>query len=428
MTMDMKNYRISNLPREELADLWKQLSVEELNQLIFTSNRKEISLLFGHMPERGIIETLQVLDPPALSKVMDSLPSRSLNNILMLSSPKIASKIIDSVDRKSLLNILKNSNPELRDKVLKKMPAEQRRMFLEISEEDAGLENDYKYYLSEKYDNALENDVLVRIKELEDRERYLERKQRAREEQYSTQLEHLRQQIIESEKETHHRQNKFKNIEAGLLKKEQELRDNIRLLQEEHQKQVQEKIEIKVPEFVDSAISVLKKKESDFSEKSEKWSLYGSVSLGFAIVSAIGALIYGGFEFNSAAKENIDWFFFSFLLLKGLIVVGLFGAFAKHAYTIGNAYMHESLKRSDRMHAINFGKLYLEVYGNEVSQNDMKSIFENWNLDSNSAFTKIQPTNFEPKVVEQVTQMINAVSNAAKTESGVASEVNKRVN
>ncbi|WP_435274081.1 hypothetical protein ACMAZF_12140 [Psychrobium sp. nBUS_13] len=77
--------------------------------------------------------------------------------------------------------------------------------------------------------------------------------------------------------------------------------------------------------------------------------------------------------------------------------------------------MHESLKRSDRMHAINFGKLYLEVYGNDVSQNDMKAIFENCNMNSDSAFTKIQASDFEPKVVEQVTQMISAISKATQS-------------
>ncbi|MBM7071067.1 hypothetical protein JQC92_03290 [Shewanella sp. 202IG2-18] len=95
-------------------------------------------------------------------------------------------------------------------------------------------------------------------------------------------------------------------------------------------------------------------------------------------------------------------------------MVSLFGAFAKHSYNIGNAYIHESLKRSDRMHAISFGKFYLEVYGNDVNQKDMKEIFENWNMNSDSAFTKIHQPNFEPKTVEQVTQMINAVSNATK--------------
>jgi len=328
----------------------------------------------------------------------------------MFVNTKLTHKIVSTIDRGLLLNILRDSNPELREKILKSMPIGQRKMFLELSEEESGIENDYKYYMSNKLEKSHEKEGLNRLKDLEDRERYLERRQRAREEQYSAQLDNLRQQITESEKEIHQRQNKHKSVEAGLLKKEREIKANIRLLQEEHQKQVQEKIELKVPEFVESAVAALKEKEKTFSDKAENWNFHGSISLGLAVASAVAALIYGGFEFNSAAKENIDWFFFSFLLLKGLIIVSLFGAFAKHAYNIGNAYMHESLKRSDRMHAINFGKLYLEVYGNDVSQNDMKSIFENWNMNSDSAFTKIQASSFEPKVIEQVTRMISAVS------------------
>ncbi|MDO6515319.1 hypothetical protein [Neptuniibacter sp. 2_MG-2023] len=422
--METHNIRISNLPREELADLWKHLSPPELNDLIFSSNKKEIDILFGHMSERGIVETIQSLDSDALVKVLKSLPNRSISNLFMFANSKLTHKIVSSIDRGLLLNILRSSNPELRERILKSMPIDQRRMFLELSEEESGMENDYKYFMSEKIENSHEKEAFNRLKELEERERYLERRQRAREEQYSAQLDVLRQQVAESEKEVHQRQNKYKSVEAGLLKKELEIRDSIRVLQEEHQKQVQEKIELKVPEFVESAVAALKEKEKSFSDKAANWNSHGSISLGLAIASAIGALIYGGFEFNSAAKENIDWFFFSFLLIKGLIVVSLFGAFAKHAYNIGNAYMHESLKRSDRMHAINFGKLYLEVYGNEVSQNDMKSIFENWNMNSDSAFTKIQASNFEPKVVEQVTQMINAVSKA--TQSGER-EVNKPI-
>ncbi|WP_444892535.1 hypothetical protein ACJJIE_17755 [Microbulbifer sp. TRSA001] len=189
---------------------------------------------------------------------------------------------------------------------------------------------------------------------------------------------------------------------------------------------MQGKIELKVPEFVKEAVTTLEIKETDFSSKSKNWNIQGTIALGLSILAAVAALIYGSFEFNTAAKENIDWFFFSFLLIKGLIVVTLFGAWANHAYNIGNAYMHESLKRSDGIHAINFGKLYLEVYGNDVSQSDMKSIFENWNLESDSAFTKVQKTSFEPKVIEQVTQLVAVISAAAKdTQSKNEEETNK---
>jgi hypothetical protein len=424
--MDINNIRISNLPREALVDLWMHLSSAELNELIFKSNEKEISLFFGHMSERGIVESLQSLESPAIAKVFDLLPPRQISKLLTFANQKLIKKIVGDLDRRLLLNTIRNSNAEIRNMILKSLPDDQRQILLEISEEEGMLENDYKYYLSQKFENSIEKDALNRIKELEERERYLENRQRAREEQYSAQLDHLRQQVSEAEKEIHIRQSKFKSIENGLIKKEQEIRDNIRALQEEHQRQVQEKIELKVPEFVKSAIGVLEQKEKDFADKAKEWNSNGTKALILAIVSAVGALIYGGFEFNSAAKANIDWLFFSFLLLKGLIVVSLFGAFAKHAYSIGNAYMHESLKRSDRMHAINFGKLYLEVYGNDVSQNDMKSIFENWNLDSDSAFTKVRQTSFEPKVIDQITCMLKAVSSATQTNSeSVKNDVSK---
>ncbi|WP_342202992.1 magnesium transporter MgtE N-terminal domain-containing protein [Vibrio cyclitrophicus] len=411
------NSRISNLNRGELSELWRLLPPEELNELIKKSNDKELSLLVGHLPEKGIQVLISNLNEDAANRLFSSLSSRTINKVLLLCSVSALAKLPRVLSRENLIRVIRSTSSDVRDRLLKTLPIEDRHMILEITEEQTDLEDNYKHYLTQKFENSIEKDAFERIKELEDKERYLERRQRAREEQLAEQLEHLRNQISVAEKDFHQRQNKLKSIESSYAKRELELKENIRQLQEEHQKQVQEKIEIKVPEFVKSAVEVLDNKEKEFSDKSRNWNLQGSFALGLAITSAIGALIYGGFAFHTASKENIDWFFFSFLLLKGLVVVTLFGAWAKHAYNLGNAYMHESLKRSDRMHAINFGKLYLEVYGNDVSQSDMKAIFENWNLDSDSAFTKVQPTNFEPKVVEQVTQMIAAVSRASSKQN-----------
>jgi hypothetical protein len=45
----------------------------------------------------------------------------------------------------------------------------------------------------------------------------------------------------------------------------------------------------------------------------------------------------------------------------------------------------------------------------------MKSIFENWNMDSDSAFTKIRKTDFEPKFVNKLVEVIKDVSNKNKS-------------
>lgn len=411
------NIRISNISRNDLSEIWRLMEPSQLNKLITSSNDKELSLLMGHLPEKGMQVLISNLNEDAANRLFSTLSNRTINKVLLLCSTNSLAKLLRVISRDNLIRVIRSTSSDVRDRLLKMLPIEDRHMILEIAEEESDLEDNYKHYLTQKFENSIEKDAFDRIKELEDKERYLERRQRAREEQLTEQLEHLRNQISIAEKDFHQRQNKLKSIESSFVKRELELKDSIRQLQDEYQKQVQEKIELKVPEFVKFAVDVLEKKENEFSKKSKNWNLEGSIALGLAILSAIGALIYGGIAFHSAAKENIDWFFFSFLLLKGLIVVTLFGAWAKHAYNLGNAYMHESLKRSDRMHAINFGKFYLEVYGNNVSQSDMKAIFENWNLNSDSAFTKVETSNFEPKIVEQVTQMITAVSNATNKQN-----------
>lgn len=64
--------------------------------------------------------------------------------------------------------------------------------------------------------------------------------------------------------------------------------------------------------------------------------------------------------------------------------------------------MHEAIKRSDRTHAITFGKLYLEIYGNTVDRKELLDIFENWNITSESAFSKVSPPSFDPKIIDQL--------------------------
>ncbi len=128
------------------------------------------------------------------------------------------------------------------------------------------------------------------------------------------------------------------------------------------------------------------------------------------------ALVYGAYEFSTTPKQDISWLFFGYLMIKGLIVIGLFAAWAKHAFNQSNAYMHEALKRTERIHAIRFGKLYLEIYGNDVDKQDMKSIFENWNMESHSAFKEIKQTDFQPKVLEKLRDIAEVIK-SSKIES-----------
>lgn len=182
--MDINNVRISNIPRDSLGDLWKVVSSDDLNELILRSNEKEISILFGHLSENGIVETIRSIKDPSIAKIFSSLPFNLISKVLNLVDEKSTKRIISVLDRRLILKLMRGSNKQIKNKIMNSLPEERKSMLLEISGEDDVLDNEYKYYLSDKFENSIELDALNRIKKLEEREHYLEARQKSREEQY----------------------------------------------------------------------------------------------------------------------------------------------------------------------------------------------------------------------------------------------------
>ncbi|AEG10019.1 MULTISPECIES: hypothetical protein [Shewanella] len=160
------------------------------------------------------------------------------------------------------------------------------------------------------------------------------------------------------------------------------------------QKELSEKIDKNLSEYVNSAINSLKANRRVFNSKADNWKLYGFIAFSSAIfVSLLSAacatyyLLYSGYK--------LDWVVYSLLSIKVLIVISLACAFSNYAYSVSKAYIHEALIRVDREHAIRFGEMFLNIYGDRLEQAEVKSVFENWNFSSNSAFN-ITEKNKEP--------------------------------
>jgi len=131
-----------------------------------------------------------------------------------------------------------------------------------------------------------------------------------------------------------------------------------------------------------------------------------------SIIFGIATVLYFGIEGVELLKDNavIGWGYVLLVTFKGLILIGLFIALAKYVFTFSQSYMHESVKNSERRHAINFGKFYLETYGADASWGQIKDAFEHWNIVSDSAFSKHETASFDPKSVESAVSLINAIS------------------
>lgn len=420
--MEGSTFKIANLLTKDINDFYMSLTPQELDSILFSSSGQEINKFLSHLKENYIKELFKNLSPRALENIFKKIPESRVNKYLLLSSDDGLKRIFGSVSDETKIKLFKSLSATQRERLLNVLPIQQRTEWKSLIDEEKLIDNEYNTIISERISNSIEKDALDRLKNLELQLEFRQQQYQARIEQSEQQLSMIQQQINESERALIEQKKKNTEREKQYKIREIELKNKLNELKIEYDKQVQNKIEIKVPEYVTNAIEALKEKENEYKTKATEWSGNGQLALKYAVGSAIVALVYGAYEFNQTHEQNISWLFFAYLMLKGLIVIGLLGAWAKHAFVQSNAYMHEALKRSERIHAISFGKLYLEIYGNNVDKQEMKSIFENWNMESQSAFKEIKQDDFNPKALENVKDILSIVK---ETTSNTIEQVKK---
>ena len=401
--------RIANISKDKLLDFYMSLSIDELNAVLARSSGQEINRLLSNLSEQHLRNAFSSLSPNALEAIFSRIPKNRINKYLLLASEDNIKKIFLRISEDTKLKILTSISSSLRNKLLNTLPVKIKEQWKDLVDEEYIINKEFDIITSRRIENSIEKDALERIREIEQQASFRQEQYDARISQSEQKLAHIQQLIVESERMLHDQQTRAKQEEVTLRKRESELSSKLQQLKEEHEKQIQRRIDIKVPEYVANAISALEEKENEYKTQAKEWSDKGMLALKLSVGAAILALGYGAFEFSNTPKEQISWLFFGYLMLKGLIVIGLFAAWAKHAFNQSNAYMHEALKRTERTHAISFGKLYLEIYGNDVSKQDMKSIFENWNMESQSAFKEIKQEDFQPQTLEKLKDIISVM-------------------
>lgn len=168
-----------------------------------------------------------------------------------------------------------------------------------------------------------------------------------------------------------------------------------------------EKLEVSKTEFIKEAELRLTQKEVTLKRNANFWYCLGYFSL---LTGVIAAFLLISETLGKDSNLNI----LLLLSMKGLVGVGLLIASSKYAFTLGKSYMSESLKNSDRLHAISFGKFYLQAYGSDATAQDVKEVFQHWNMDNDSAFSSASASNFDPKLLESAIELAKIISKNEK--------------
>jgi hypothetical protein len=157
-------------------------------------------------------------------------------------------------------------------------------------------------------------------------------------------------------------------------------------------------------EYIEEALSELKDREKGLNEKAQFWYWMGYGAIAVGVLSALVFAFINLFSFG----EESRWDLVTFLAIKSIVIIGLLLALAKYSFTLGKSFMDESLKNSDRIHAISFGKFYLKAFGDGATPEEMKDVFQHWNISSDNSFSGLSAEMIEPNVLEAALNILKA--------------------
>lgn len=164
------------------------------------------------------------------------------------------------------------------------------------------------------------------------------------------------------------------------------LKSHIADLEEKNKENIQDRIDKNLSAYVQNSVSALSKIEEKLKCAAARWSTLSVFILFSGFAAGIGFSLFG-YAFGPDLQK-LKWPELLIFSIKGIFIVSAFVAAAGYSFMKSNAFTHEAIIVSNRAHAIQFGQLYLDIYGNTVERGEMQKIFENWNISSDTAFLK----------------------------------------
>jgi hypothetical protein len=180
---------------------------------------------------------------------------------------------------------------------------------------------------------------------------------------------------------------------------------------DEKAQEIKEKIEKTAPSYIAETISELNSREKYQRRTALFWYILGFLSL----VSGIAVAFWFSNIALSVFKGKENWSLTTFYALKSIFIIILLIAASKYSFTLAKSYMSESLKIADRIHAISFGKFYLQVFNERINPAEIKEIFRDWNINNQSNnFTNQSASDYDPKIIERTIELIDKIKNTER--------------
>jgi len=150
-------------------------------------------------------------------------------------------------------------------------------------------------------------------------------------------------------------------------------------------------------DYINETVDDLKARETRGRILASRWHIAGYIAL---IISVIFVFIVWWLAEKSIGQSPISNGRLAFDAIKGITVIALVLGIARYSFLMAKTHYIEALKNADRLHAISFGKFYMRVFSKQITQEEIKEVFQHWNTSGTNDLTHLDVDKIDSRVVE----------------------------
>ncbi|SLY88461.1 Uncharacterised protein [Klebsiella variicola] len=173
--------------------------------------------------------------------------------------------------------------------------------------------------------------------------------------------------------------------------------EGARVAQEERKEIRAKVLKDESADYISETIEDLKAREKDGRQLSSRWHFAG---YGALVASVLFVLILWFLAERSFVQSPLDTTRLIFDAIKGVTVVALLLGLARYSFLMAKTHQLEALKNADRLHAISFGKFYMRVFSTQISQTELKEVFQHWNTSGASDLSHLDVDKIDSRFIE----------------------------
>lgn len=154
-------------------------------------------------------------------------------------------------------------------------------------------------------------------------------------------------------------------------------------------------------DYISNELLKLEKKQTSAKRVYYIWNVIGFVTLVISAFFLLSNFSEINIDFNSGQTIAV--------IIKSILIVSFLIAMSRYSFLMGKIALDESITLGERIHAISFGKVFIQMFSDDFTKEEMYKVFENWNTSPSKGTEGYKAEDYDPNLIKVFTELVKVI-------------------